>query len=237
MRLTTPRGRRAVVVRISYWPRRAGQPSRRLRVGLRRSTAAAPAVPPAAPQVGAGGGGGGALSDERPALVVFGDSLAIGTAQPLVDDLPDFDVKTDARVGRPLAEGMDVLSDVTLPSQSEGRRTLLAFSLFTNDTPTDVAALVAAVRASVARLGPGGCAMWATISRPAPPGSSYRAANARLKKLATDPHVAGRLLVVRWAEQVVRHRGWVGPDHVHPTVAGASARARMYAGAARRCRA
>ena len=136
MRLTTPRARRAVTVRVAYWPGLYAQPRARVRVALRRSALAAPAAPPV-PPAAVGGSAGRPPSGARPALVVVGDSLAIGTAGSLAADLPDFDVRTDARVGRPLAEGMDVLAGTTLPWQLDGRRTILAFSLFTNDDPVD----------------------------------------------------------------------------------------------------
>jgi hypothetical protein len=233
-RLTTPRGHRDVLVRAAYWPRQPAPTPAAVRVALRRSAPPPASAPPATPRPTAPATGG-ALADPRPALVVIGDSLAVGTAAPLAADLPDWDVKADARVGRPLAEGMGVLAGATLPSEAEGRRTVLAFSLYTNDAPVDVAALEAAVRASVARLGASGCAIWATISRPAPKGASYGPANARLVALAADRQLAGRLLVVPWAAQVARHHGWKARDHVHATAAGNLARAQMYADAARAC--
>jgi hypothetical protein len=234
MRLTTPRSHRDVLLRISYWP---GQPARRpafVRVALRRSAPVPPPAPPTTTPPGAVATGGEPYG-QRPALVMIGDSLAIGTAAPLAADLHDWDVKADARVGRPLAEGMDILAGATLPSEASGARTLLAFSLYTNDAPVDAARLEAAVRGSVARLGARGCAIWATISRPASRGASYRPVNARLLALAADPQLAGRLLVVPWAEQVARHHGWKARDHIHATAAGNLARAQMYADAARAC--
>jgi hypothetical protein len=99
----------------------------------------------------------------------------------------------------------------------------------------DVDMLDAAVRGSVGRPGPHDCAIWATISRPAAHGISYRAANARLTQLALAPEMAGRLLVVPWAEEVARHHGWKAHDHVHATTAGYLARAQLYADAARSC--
>jgi hypothetical protein len=134
-----------------------------------------------------------------------------------------------------LAEGLSILAATALPVTKPPARTVLAFSLFTNDAPADADELDAAVRASVARLGPDDCAIWATISRPAVHGISYRAANARLVQLALDPQMAGRLLVVPWAEEVARHHGWKAHDHVHATIAGYLARAQLYADAARSC--
>jgi hypothetical protein len=227
MALTTPRGRHEVRVRMSYWPAPPGRAPVATRLRLRVS--APVALPPQAPPAGNLATGG------EPALVMIGDSLAVGIAQPLTLDLPGWAVRFDARIGRPLAEGMDVLAAGALPAQRGPARTVLAFSLFTNDAPADVDQLEAAVRASLARLGPHGCAIWATISRPAVHGVSYRAANERLLALAADPLLAGRLLVVPWAQEVRAHRGWKASDHVHATAAGYLARARMYADAALGC--
>jgi hypothetical protein len=234
MQLTTARGRHAVAMRISYWPAPPAGAPVAARLILRSSVPLAPPTPsPGAPPSPAIGGG--MPADTRPELLMIGDSLAIGTAQPLVLDLPGWDVKFDARIGRPLSEGMEILTTRTAPPEPTARRRILAFSLYTNDPPADVTQLDAAVRASVAQLGAHGCAIWATISRPAAHKITYRAANARLLELAQDPLLAGRLLVVPWAEEVARHHGWKAPDHVHATAAGYLARARMYAEAATAC--
>ena len=112
---------------------------------------------------------------------------------------------------------------------------MLAFSLFTNDAPADVDELDTAVRASVARLGPHDCAIWATISRPAVHGVSVPSRQLAPRTVGARPQLAGRLLVVPWAEEVARHRGWKAHDHVHATAAGYLARARLFADAARSC--
>jgi hypothetical protein len=230
LRLTTPRGRHDVRVRVAYWPAAAAQAPVATRVALRAS-----APPPTPTQGPVPTPPAGPAADARPALVMLGDSLAIGTAGPLSLDLADWNVHFDARIGRPLAEGLSILAATALPSTQPPARTVLAFSLFTNDTPADVDELDAAVRASAGRLGAHDCAIWATISRPAVHGVSYRAANARLAQLALEPQMAGRLLVVPWAAEVARHHGWKARDHVHATVAGYLARAQLYANAARSC--
>jgi hypothetical protein len=219
--LTTPRGRTAVTVRVSYWPASPSGPSARTRVRLARTAPIAAPAPLGLAVIGDG--------VRRPILLI-GDSLAMGTAGALIGRLPDFAVEIDAAVGRSLWEGMGLLDQARISGD-----TVLAFSLFTNNDPADVAGLELAVRASVARLGPHGCAIWATISRPAQHTVTYRAANARLIALAGDPLLAGRLLVVPWAEEVTRHHGWKARDHVHATAAGYAARAGLYANAARAC--
>jgi hypothetical protein len=231
MQLTTPRGRRDVRLRIAYWPLPAAGARVAARVVLSASSGLAEPAP-WAPLVAQNTPSGGASSGARSRLVVIGDSLAIGTAQPLSLLLADWEVRFDARVGRPLAEGMAILAATDLVGASP---TVLAFSLYTNDVPRDPQQLEAAVRSSVARLGPHGCAIWATISRRAVAGVGYKAANERLTQLASDPQLAGRLLVVPWAEQVARHHSWKARDHVHATAVGNLARAQLYAAAARAC--
>lgn len=171
--------------------------------------------------------------DDAPApqLAMIGDSLAVGTDAPLRANLYGWKVTTDGRVSRPLAEGMALLDATPLPS----RPLALAFSLFTNDDPRAVDALEAAVRKSLDRLGRDDCAIWATIVRPRLGGVSYTAANDRLKALALDVDIAGRLLVIDWAAAVRRNRGWLHKDGVHPTAEGYAARAQLYAGAAEAC--
>ncbi|MET0768582.1 MAG: hypothetical protein ABW081_01645 [Solirubrobacteraceae bacterium] len=182
-----------------------------------------PEVPPAPLPIPEGPTGGGVAGP----VVMIGDSLAEGT-EPLFGPLLGTSVTTDARRGRPLAEGMSVLNRMTLP---DGPKTL-AFSLFTNDSPSNVPALESAVRTSVARAGKGGCAIWATISRPAVRGVSYGAANARLNQLGAE---LGRLRVVPWAETVAADPGLLGRDRVHGTAAGYRKRAELYAQAAASC--
>jgi hypothetical protein len=160
-------------------------------------------------------------------LVMVGDSLAQGTEPHLPSFLPGWRITTDARRGRPLAEGMRVMASMPRPSSP----TVLTFSLFTNDMPTNVDALEDAVRASVERAG-SGCAVWATIVRPPLNGVSYRAANRRLEQLAGQ--LTG-LRVVPWAAAVAENGALLAADGVHATPDGYKARAQMYAQAAQTC--
>jgi lysophospholipase L1-like esterase len=160
-------------------------------------------------------------------LLMIGDSLAVGTQAILPTLLPGWSVTTNAQTGRPLATGMQILAG----TQVSGR-TALAFSLFTNDDPTHVSQLDSAVRTSVQRAGPRGCAIWATIVRPPVNGVSYAAANKRLNQLANQ---LPTLRVVPWAAAIAAHPSWVGSDGVHATPTGYRQRAQMYADAARSC--
>lgn len=201
----------------------AGGDTRRKRAArTRREARALPEVttpattPSAAPLRGAG----------RGMLVMIGDSLAQGTEPLLGGLLPGWTVRTDARRGRPLAEGLRVLAATTASPKS-----VLAFSLFTNDAPGNVGALESAVRASARRAD---CVVWATIVRPPVGGRTYDAANARLEELAQG-ELRGRLVVVPWDQAVADHPEWLAGDGVHATPDGYKARARMYADAARSC--
>ncbi|HYP47536.1 MAG TPA: hypothetical protein VEQ61_02760, partial [Thermoleophilaceae bacterium] len=170
------------------------------------------------------------LAAERRFFVLIGDSLAEASEPFLPLALPGFNVTVHARSGRALGRGMDVLAQTPLPPGA-----VLALSLFTNNDPRDVPALEGAVRESVRRAGPRGCAVWATIQRPRVGRVSYRSANRRLVALAGDPAFGGRLQIVRWAEAVKRRPGWLSRDKVHPTPSGRRARASLYGAAAARC--
>lgn len=159
-------------------------------------------------------------------VAMVGDSLAVGTEQALADELDSMSVTTNAREGRSLAEGMDVI-------RSLGRQPgALAVSLFTNDDPDRVDRLADAVRDSTGYVAEGGCVVWATIVRPPVGGTTYERANTTLRSIGADnPQV----IVVDWAAAVRRHPGWLALDGVHPTRAGYEARARLYAEGIRRC--
>jgi hypothetical protein len=156
-------------------------------------------------------------------LIVIGDSLAVGIKPYLPSLLPGWSVSVDARIGRPLAEGMSRLSATSAPSA----QTVYAFSLGTNDDPSAVSALAGAVQRSTSR----GCVVWATIARPPYNGVSYAAMNSRLKSLASS----GRVMIVPWAEQAAAHPEWMAGDGVHATPAGYRQRAQMYANAVKQC--
>lgn len=163
-------------------------------------------------------------------LVLVGDSLAVGVRSLLPAALPNWKVQVLGRVGRPLAEGMSILSSLDLPQGTP--RQVLAISLFTNDDPTHTDALQAAVRRTLALVGSHGCVIWATIARPPVNGVSYRAANTLLERLAASNPA---LVIAPWAEQVAANPALLGGDGVHPTPAGYQLRARLYAQATHAC--
>jgi hypothetical protein len=172
-------------------------------------------------------GGEPALPSLPRDVLVIGDSLAVGMADALRTALPGWRVRVDARISRPLAEGMRILG-----SQRQAPA-ILAFSLFTNDDPRRTGGLESAVRASASR--PGGCAVWATIAAPPVKGVDYGAANQLLRTLATDPQLALSLQVVDWGSAVARSPSLVAGDGVHATPEGYRTRGRLYADAIRAC--
>jgi hypothetical protein len=166
-------------------------------------------------------GGGSTGSAE-----VIGDSLAQGMQPYMAGALPGWKVSVDARIGRPLAEGMRIFSNTPVHPGS-----VYAFSLFTNDDPRSLSALDAAVRQSVQR---GNCAVWSTIVRPPVGGVSYGKANQLLRQLAASSD--GRVQLVDWAAAVAAHPDWVpGADGVHASGEGYRNRAALYAKAIQSC--
>jgi hypothetical protein len=187
------------------------------------NTPAAPAPTETQTQPGPSSGRG------RGTLAMIGDSLAVGVRSLLPGLLPGWQVSVNGRVSRPLAEGMGILSNTSIPSDGS---TVLAVSLFTNDDPTHTSQLQAAVRQTLDRVGPNGCAVWATIARPPVNGVTYDAANSLLRRLA---RADSRLRIVPWAEETAARPTLLGPDGVHPTPAGYQRRASLYAQAAQSC--
>jgi hypothetical protein len=156
-------------------------------------------------------------------FVMIGDSLAVATAIDLPEALPGFNVVTDAQGGRITELGLQAFR------QRTGPVSVLAFSLFTNDDPSNVSGFEAAVRETVDRgLAP--CVIWATIHFP---GRDFSAVNARLKALAQE--YGAKLQVVDWEAMADDDPALLAADGLHPSPQGAVARAQAYADAARRC--
>jgi len=160
-------------------------------------------------------------------MVLVGDSLAVGIQSALTNALSGWSLTTNGRVSRPLAEGMGIVRGIS------ERPPVLAISLFTNDSPGAVDTLRSAVRETITRQAGHGCVVWATIVRPAVGGVTYARANQALAELSAENPAVMKL--VPWAQQVEAHPEWLASDGVHATPAGYSARAQMYAEAARAC--
>jgi len=163
-------------------------------------------------------------------VTMIGDSLAVGTEALLPAALPGWTVHTDARRGRPIREGLDVLSRASVP-----RGSVLAFSLFTNDLPASTPTLQTALRAGASAVGPKGCQVWATIARPPVGGDASEPANDVLRRLDGKRVMGTRTVAADWAALVAIEPSLLGPDRVHGTLEGYRARAALYAQAVRRC--
>jgi hypothetical protein len=220
VRVRKPAARRAPHRRPNSTPSTSSGGSSSGGGGAGEGAATAPAPAPVAPPTG---------STSRGTMVVIGDSLAVGMRPWLAADLPGWHVSIDGRVGRPLSEGMRVLSATTLSAPAQ---TVLAISLFTNDDPSQTTRLHAAVAETLRRAGPNGCVVWATITRPPVGGVSYHAANALLQR---GSEADARLKLVPWAQYTAANPGVLAADGIHPSPAGYKQRALMYAQAAQRC--
>jgi hypothetical protein len=165
-----------------------------------------------------------ASAQAAPGLQVFGDSLAVGMDSYLRNNLSGWHVDTDARVGRPLAEGM-------AHYRSHSHPKVVAMSLFTNDDPQNLDALRAALRETWRDASDRqGCVVWATIWRPQ---LNYGDANRVIRNFAAQhPH---NVRLVDWNAVVRANPSYVGPDNVHGTAQGYRWRGRAYANAAKSC--
>ncbi len=160
-------------------------------------------------------------------VLLIGDSLAVGMEAPLKAELQGWKVEVDGLKSRPLAAGMQILQRQSDPPA------ILAFSLFTNDTPSSVGALEAAVRATATRAG--GCAVWGTVVRPPYQGAPYDGVNRRLRQLAKQEQLALGLQIADWDAAVTGEPSLLAGDAVHATPSGYAVMAKLYADAIRAC--
>jgi hypothetical protein len=159
-------------------------------------------------------------------MFVNGDSLAVGTQPYFPSVLPRWSITTSASISRHAFEGPGVLRAAgNLPR-------VIVVSLGTNDDPRSPSAFRAAIRETMAVVGPERCVVWATIKRPAVAGATYGAYN---RTLAQEAKRRPNLEVVRWARLAAQNPQWFGGDGVHPDATGYRARAEAYAQKIRKC--
>jgi hypothetical protein len=166
----------------------------------------------------------GALSRS---LLVDGDSLALGTKPYLPHALRGWKVKQSVSISRHANQGAAVL-------RSYGRSLprVIHVSLGTNDDPRAVGAFRAAIDDVMDVAGERRCVVWTNIVRPPANGRSYSGYN---RALVREAKSRDNLIVVDWARIARAHRGWFGPDGVHPVATGYKARAKAVAKAVKRC--
>ena len=199
-------------------------------LGIVAALAAAQAPPLAPPPIYLQPGVAEPAPGGQQQIYAIGDSLVHGMQYILPRYFPGWGVGTWGYNGRSLAEGMDILRRTDIPSDGS---IILAMGLGTNDPPTHIAQLAAAVQQSLRRVGPDGCVVWATIYRPPRHGTGYSDENDALRAMARrEP----RIRLVDWSRSLRRHPLPLDDSGVHPlTLEGWQRRAQMFSYAARSC--
>lgn len=160
------------------------------------------------------------------AVLVVGDSLGVGTDGPLRAALPEAEIQSDSRNGRPSAEGVSVLSELLGPEHDT-----VVFDLGTNDGNAAVATTAGSL-AAARQLTGDRCLVVATLNRPPLAGIPIDAQNAMIRRFAaTTPNV----VLVEWNDAAAASPGVLQPDGVHPTGAGYAYRGALFADAIRAC--
>jgi lysophospholipase L1-like esterase len=183
-------------------------------------------VTPKAESEAPSGASGGSRSVKSGRAFVVGDSLAVGTEEPLAQLLPGWRIRTSAYTGRPTADGVsEITSAGSLPP-------VLVVSLGTNDDPSATSTFQGQVQAVLEAAGPSRCVVWANIVRPPYGGVSYAGYNRVLARLAaTNPN----LRIVDWVGLTRSNPGMLAPDGVHATPQGYALRAQAIASAMTSC--
>jgi hypothetical protein len=158
---------------------------------------------------------------EAGVVVLVGDSLNVGTAPYLRDELPGWAVRNDSVVGRQTDEGLAALANLPGAEPVVG-------SLGTNDAH-DAAAFADDVRRALRVAGPGRCLVWATIWRDGEPDDAF---NDVLRDVATADR---NLRLLEWAAMVAHDRTLLAPDGLHGSPEGYAARAAEAARLVRDC--
>jgi lysophospholipase L1-like esterase len=172
-----------------------------------------------------GPAGGPARAHAAPgAVLVVGDSLAVGLEPYLGGMLGDRSVLWDARSGRTTPQGLFALRAAVRTSSPA----TVVVSLGTNDGP-DPARFRSRIDRVLAAVPRGACVVWSTVIR-APRKGPYHALNHVLRK---ESRGRADLVLVDWARAVATGRVTL-PDGVHPDAGGFAYRSRMIASAVER---
>jgi lysophospholipase L1-like esterase len=179
-----------------------------------------------APEAEGEGPAGQAAAGASGRLLVVGDSLAVGTEDPLAQLLPDWRIRTSAYTGRSTADGVSEITGTgDIPP-------VLVVSLGTNDDPSATSTFQDQVEAVLEAAGPSRCVVWANIVRPPYGGVSYAGYNRVLERLAaSNPN----LILVDWVGITQSRPGLLAPDGVHATPRGYAVRSQAIASAIAGC--
>jgi lysophospholipase L1-like esterase len=160
------------------------------------------------------------------AVLVVGDSLGVGTDGPLRAALPEAEIESDNRGGRPSVEGISVLSRLLGPEHDT-----VVFDLGTNDGNA-AAAITAGSLAAARQLTGDHCLIVATLNRPPLAGIPIDGQNTMIRSFAaTVPNV----VLVEWNDAAAGTPGVLQADGVHATSAGYAYRGALFADAIRSC--
>jgi hypothetical protein len=163
----------------------------------------------------------------RRTLLHVGDSLGVGTQWFLPAALPRWRIHAALAISRHAPEVPGIVA-----RYGRGLPRVVVVSAGTNDDPRALGSFRTAIRRTMRAAGRRRCVVWANIVRPAVAGASYRGLNV---VLAEEARRRRNLRVFQWARMARRHRGWFGPDGVHPSGVGYRVRARGVAAVVRRC--
>ena len=155
---------------------------------------------------------------------MVGDSLNLGTEQPLREALRGWTFRTDDVVGRDTATGIE-----RLRAERSSLAPYVAVSLGTNDPSSAVDSFRSDVDATLSIVGSRRCVIWATIHRD---GSAYDAFNEVLRAAASRNR---NVRLVEWSVMVDKHPDWLAFDGIHGNPAGYVARAAAVVAAMRSC--
>jgi lysophospholipase L1-like esterase len=160
------------------------------------------------------------------AVLVVGDSLEVGTAPYLRQELGGTPVTVDARIGRPSGEGLRVLASRLRPEHR-----VVVFDLGVNDNPAQPGGLASDL-AAARRLAGDRCVVVATLERLPLNGVDVDGLNRAVKGFAAR---TSGVQLVDWQSAVMSDPGLLNPDHLHPKPDGYALRGRLVAEGVQAC--
>ena len=158
------------------------------------------------------------------AVLIVGDSLAVGTEGALRAALPEAEIQSDSLNGRSSLEGVSMLNELLAPEHDT-----VVFDLGTNDGNAAVGVTAGSLVAA-RQLAGDRCLVVATLNRPPLAGIPIDDQNSMIRRFAaTTPNVA----LVDWNDAAAATPGALRPDGVHAAPAGYALRGLLFADAIR----
>lgn len=145
-------------------------------------------------------------------VLLIGDSLAVGIAEPLSTSLPEREVTVEAEEGRRTDTSVALVADHASVTPS-----IWLVSLGTNDNPEEFADDAESL---LSLAGPDRCVLWFDVHRSA----TDSEINAVLTQLeGTHPN----LELLDWQQLADAHPEWFSVDDIHPDTSGYQERAQL----------